>query len=294
MLSENFKLPSKMLFSRGKKLKLNPAKLMGILNCTLDSFSDGSRFFNFDAALRQARKMIDAGADLLDIGGESSGPESSGVSLDEELNRVIPLIKAIRKENDIWISVDTWKSEVALQSIEAGADSINDVTALRGDSELAKVIVKKQVPIILMYSKDNSVRTTNESIEYRDVMTTIKSFFKERLKFAISEGIHKKQIIIDPGMGFFISGNAKYSFDVVARISELHEFGLPLMLGPSKKSFLANVSNGRLLDFEERDIPCAAVCSIALWKGVSILRYHETEQGRLLIDTIESIKSNLK
>ena len=294
MFSNPFELKSKMLFSRGKKLKLKPPKLMGILNCTLDSFSDGSRFFNFYEALNHARKMIDDGVDCLDVGGESSGPESLEVSLEEELSRIIPIIKAIRKENDIWISVDTSKAEVARQSLEAGADSINDVTALRNDSGMANVIAKYNVPVVLMYSKDKSSRTTNKLKNYDDVINTIKIFFRERIKFATSQGIKKKQIILDPGMGFFISNKAKYSFDVVARISEFHEFGLPLMLGPSKKSFLSNVSKERSLNFEERGIPCAAVSSIAIWQGVSILRYHEVDQGRLLIDTIESIKSNLK
>jgi len=294
MLPENFKLSSRILFSRGKKLKLNQAKLMGILNCTLDSFSDGSRFFNFDVALSQARKMIDDGADLLDIGGESSNPESKEVSLEEELNRVIPLIQGIRKESDIWISVDTWKSEVARQSLQAGADSINDITALRCDSDLANVIAEYEVPVVLMYSKDAPQRTTINNSDYEDVLGTIKAFFKERLQFANSKGIKKKQIILDPGMGFFISGNAKYSFEVVARISELHEFDLPLMLGPSRKSFLSNVLKQRTLNYEERDIPCAVVSSLALWQGISVLRYHEVDQGRLLLNTIESIKNNLK
>ena len=294
MLYKPFELTSRTLISRGKKIRLNPARLMGILNCTFDSFSDGSNFLNFDAALKKAREMIDEGLDWLDIGGESSGPGSSTVSLDEELNRVIPIIEAIRRENDIWISVDTWKSEVARQSLEAGADSINDVTALRCDSEMSKVISRFQVPVVLMYSKDVSPRTTRESLDYDDVMSNIKNFFRERLEFAQSKGINKEQIILDPGMGFFISSKAKYSFEVVSRISELHEFDLPILLGPSRKSFLSPSSNGEKTNFEERDILGAAVSSIALWQGISVLRYHEVYQGRLLIDTIESIKNNLK
>ncbi|MBL4824105.1 MAG: dihydropteroate synthase [SAR324 cluster bacterium] len=264
---------------------------MGILNSTPDSFSDGSSFYKFDAALAQARKMITDGADWLDIGGESSGPESTDVSLDEELQRVVPLIQTIHAESDIWISVDTWKAEVARQSLEAGADAVNDVTALRGDAEMAKVIAEYQVPVILMFSKDSSARTTRVQSDYEDVLDTLKSFFRERLEFAESNGIHKSQIVLDPGMGLFISGKAKYSFEVIRSISELHEFDLPLLLGPSRKSFLAEVSPGRSLNFSERDIPCVAVSSIALWQGVSIIRFHEVEQGRLLIDTIKALKS---
>ncbi|MBC8260001.1 MAG: dihydropteroate synthase [SAR324 cluster bacterium] len=263
---------------------------MGILNSTPDSFSDARQYFKLDDALKQARKIIADGADWLDIGGESTGPGSPDVTLDEELQRVVPLIQQIRRESNIWISVDTWKAEVARQSLLAGADAVNDVTALRGDPELAEVVAEKQVPLVMMFSKDGTPRTTRQQSDYVDVLDTLKSFFRERLQYAESKGIQKKQIVLDPGMGFFISGAAKYSFEVIRRISELHEFDLPLLLGPSRKSFLAKVSKGRSLSFTERDLPGAVVSSVALWHGVSILRFHEVAQGRLLIDTIEALK----
>ena len=291
MLTAPFQLPLRTLHSRGKSLRLDSPRLMGILNITPDSFSDGSLFFKMDAAIAQARKMIADGADWLDIGGESSGPDSTEITQDEELHRVIPLIKKIREVSEIWISVDTWKSEVARKSLEAGADAVNDVTALRGDTEMVKVIAEYKVPVILMFSKDRSARTSRQDSDYVDVVGTLKSFFSERLKFADSNGIDKSQIVLDPGMGFFISGKAKYSFEVIQRISELHEFELPLLLGPSRKSFLAGVTKGLSLNFSERDIPCATVSSIALWQGVTLLRFHEVEQGRKLIDTIKALKS---
>ena len=292
MASELFSLPSRTLVSGKKTLKLSRPILMGILNPTPDSFSEGSSFFEFEDALAKARKFVVEGADWIDIGGESSGPDSSEVHLEEELRRVIPLIKAVRSESDIWISVDTWKAEVARQSLHAGADAVNDVSALRADKEMASVIAEYKVPVVLMYSKDSTPHTTRNHFEYRDVIQSIISFFKERLEYANSNGIQKSQVVIDPGMGFFISGNEKYSFEVIRRISELHEFDLPLLLGPSRKSFLAEVSNGRSLNFSERDFPCALVSSIALWQGVSFLRFHEVEQGRLLIDTFEALKNS--
>ena len=291
MLTAPFQLPLRTLHSRGKSLRLDSPRLMGILNITQDSFSDGSLFFKMDTAIAQASKMIADGADWLDIGGESSGPDSTEITQDEELQRVIPLIKKIREGSEIWISVDTWKSEVARKSLEAGADAVNDVTALRGDTEMVKVIAEYKVPVILMFSKDRSARTSRQDSDYVDVVGTLKSFFSERLKFADSNGIDKSQIVLDPGMGFFISGKAKYSFEVIQRISELHEFELPLLLGPSRKSFLAGVTKGRSLNFSERDIPCATVSSIALWQGVTLLRFHEVEQGRKLIDTFKALKS---
>ena len=292
MASELFSLPSRTLVSGEKSLKLSRPILMGILNPTPDSFSEGSSFFEFEDALVKARKFVVEGTDWIDIGGESSGPDSSEVPLEEELRRVIPLIKAVRSESDIWISVDTWKAEVARQSLHAGADAVNDVSALRADKEMASVIAEYKVPVVLMYSKDSTPHTTRNHFEYRDVIQSIISFFKERLEYAKSNGIQKSQVVIDPGMGFFISGNEKYSFEVIRRISELHEFDLPLLLGPSRKSFLAEVSNGRSLNFSERDFPCALVSSIALWQGVSFLRFHEVEQGRLLIDTFEALKNS--
>ena len=292
MASELFSLPSRTLVSGEKSLKLSRPILMGILNPTPDSFSEGASFFEFEDALAKARKFVVEGADWIDIGGESSSPDSSEVPLEEELRRVIPLIKAVRSESDIWISVDTWKAEVARQSLHAGADAVNDVSALRADKEMASVIAEYKVPVVLMYSKDSTPRTTTNYFEYQDVIQSIISFFKERLEYAKSNGIQKSQVVIDPGMGFFISGKEKYSFEVIRRISELHEFDLPLLLGPSRKSFLAEVSNGRSLNFSERDFPCALVSSIALWQGVSFLRFHEVEQGRLLIDTFEALKKS--
>ena len=292
MASELFSLPSRTLVSGEKSLKLSRPILMGILNPTPDSFSEGSSFFEFEDALAKAREFVVEGTDWIDIGGESSGPDSSEVPLEEELRRVIPLIKAVRSESDIWISVDTWKAEVARQSLHAGADAVNDVSALRADKEMASVIAEYKVPVVLMYSKDSTARTTTNYFEYQDVIKSIISFFKERLEYAKSNGIQKSQVVIDPGMGFFISGNEKYSFEVIRRISELHQFDIPLLLGPSRKSFLAEVSNGRSLNFTERDFPCALVSSIALWQGVSFLRFHEVEQGRLLIDTFEALKNS--
>ena len=243
MASALFELPSRTLVSGEKILNLSRPILMGILNTTPDSFSEDSSFFEFDDALSQAREIIADGADWLDIGGESSGPDSKEVPLEEELRRVIPLIKEVRSESDIWISVDTWKAEVARQSLHAGADAVNDVSALRADKEMAGLIAEYKVPVVLMYSKDSTPRTTRNHSKYQDVMQTIISFFKERLEYAKLNGIQKSQVVIDPGMGFFISGNEKYSFEVIRRISELHEFELPLLLGPSRKSFLANVSS---------------------------------------------------
>ena len=236
--------------------------------------------------------MVDQGADWIDIGGESSGPGAEAVSLAEELQRTIPIIKAIRQESDLWISVDTYKAEVAHQAIEAGADVINDITALRGDPEMINVVAKTQVPVVITYSKDPDVRTTKRDFHYEDVIKTIQEFFKERLAFMQKQGIPFENIILDPGMGFYISGVPRYSFEIIRRLPELTEWGFPMMIGTSRKSFLANVSPGKTLAVYERELPTAITTSVAIWQGASLLRLHDVQQGRLVLDTMRSLQAS--
>ena len=277
------------LVGANRSIGLDSPKLMGILNVTPDSFSDGGQFFVKEQALRHARSMIDDGADWIDIGGESSGPGSIKTDPDEELSRVIPVIKGIRGESDIWLSIDTWKSKVAKEAVAAGADCINDITALRGDAVMAHTVSELGCALVLMHSKDDSSRTTVRQVEYDNVMHTLRNFFRERLDFAESTGISRESILLDPGMGYFISSRPEYSFEIVRRIPELGELGFPLLFGPSRKSFLAEVSQGSPLGPGERDFPCAAVSSIAVWQGVRVLRMHEVVQGRQILDTLMRI-----
>ena len=240
---------------------------MGILNLTPDSFSDGGRFNTETRALKQVRKLIRDGVDIIDIGGESTGPNSKNVSLKEELARVIPILKKIRKITKIPISIDTYKADVARQALEAGANIINDVTALRGDKNMAKVAAKYNCPIILMYSKDSTPRTTRSPKKYRDVIKTIKGFWKARVAYATKNGIKRKNIILDPGMGAFVSGIADYSFEIVTRLNELTNLGFPVLIGLSRKSFLGGT-------IKERDKKAITLTTIAVLNGVSIIRTH--------------------
>lgn len=303
--------------------------VMGIINVTPDSFSDGGQFYlnerpNLEKILREAEQMVRDGASMLDIGGESSGPDSKDVSLEEELRRVIPVVKMLRKrwplrkygererlQRKKWfkqkdeitplLSVDTYKTEVARQAISAGADMINDVTALRrggenkrrnsefgsrngngcrcvsrgedsrcrhGISGMAQLIAKTGVLIVFMYSKNLTARTTRESVQYDDVVKTIKDFFAERIAFAEENGIRRDRIILDPGMGFFVSGDPKYSFEILERLDEFLEFGCPILVGPSRKSFLGGFIKDRLPG-------TIAACQKAVLKGARILRVHD-------------------
>ena len=172
---------------------------------TPDSFNDGGKYNTLQKALKRAKALEVQGANVIDIGGESTGPGSKNVTIEEELKRVIPILKSLRKSTALPISIDTYKAEVARQALEHGANMINDVTALRGDPKMASIIAKHKCPIILTYSKDNSPRTTIKKIKYKDVIKTIKSFLSKRISYAKKHGIKPSRIIIDPGMGQFIS-----------------------------------------------------------------------------------------
>ncbi len=222
---------------------------MGVLNVTPNSFSDGGRFKEqggVDDLVEVARSMVEDGADVLDIGGESTGPGSTDVPLEEELVRVIPAIERVRAAlPTTLISIDTWKSEVAEAALKAGANWINDVTAGRGDERIFEVAARYGVPMVLMYSKQNSPRTDREMVHYEDVMKTVKEFLAERIAVARSYGV--KEVIVDPGMGAFVSGEPAYSFELIERIEELRELGCPILVGTSRKGFLGEDRLGMTL-----------------------------------------------
>lgn len=250
----------------------NSPIVMGILNVTPDSFSDGGKYLNIESATQRALEMIAEGAKIIDIGGESSGPGSVDVSLEEELERVIPVIKAIRKmDADVLISVDTYKAEVARAAILAGANMINDVTALRGDANMANVLKDFQCKIVIMYSKDSTARTTREVREYDDVVATVKSFLQSRIDFLLAHGVEKSNIIVDPGMGAFVSAEPKYSFEIINRLTELKDLGCPILVGVSRKSFLG----GNVEDRLQASIEAAKTC---VANGADIVRVHDVKE----------------
>lgn len=254
-------------------------KIMGILNVTPDSFSDSGKHFNIgDAALR-IQEMISEGVDIIDIGGESTGPDSDEVSLAEEMKRVGPLMELI-DEQELWrevaFSIDTHKADVAEMALKSGFQIVNDVTALRGDSEMLRLLVNYQPYVVLMYSKDNSPRTTKEWKEYDDVMAEIKEFLQEKIVALLASGFHQEKIIIDPGMGAFVSANPKYSFEILDRLEELKELGCPILIAVSRKSFLGG-------NVKERDEKSVEWSKKALQKGASIVRIHNT---KLMIDSL--------
>jgi len=251
--------------------------VMGILNITPDSFSDGGRFFRPEDILRQAARMVEEGADILDIGGESTKPFSDPVSEAEELKRVIPAITAIRKEFSIPISIDTTKATVAGQAIAAGADIVNDISALTFDADMVAVAHDASCPLIIMHMQGNP-KTMQVAPQYGDVVAETYSFLHQRLKQLRSEGI-TADIVIDPGIGFGKTVN--HNLSLLKHIKKFRTLGCPVLIGHSRKSFL-----GKLLDLpiDERDEATAVLSALCAMAGASILRVHDV--GR----TVKAVK----
>ncbi|MUK30513.1 dihydropteroate synthase [Aliivibrio fischeri] len=259
------------LISKNKSLLLDRSHVMGILNVTPDSFSDGGQFTHLDAALKQAEKMVKAGVSFIDIGGESTRPGAPEVSLQEELDRVLPIIEAIHQRFDTWISIDTSKAVVMEEAVKAGADLINDVRALQEPNAL-EVAAKANVPVCLMHMQGQP-RTMQTNPSYQDLFTDISSFLSERIDACQSVGIAKDKLILDPGFGF--GKTLAHNYQLLAELERFHQFGLPLLAGMSRKSMVF-----KLLDVEPKmavsgSLACA---TIAAMKGAQIIRVHDFEQ----------------
>ncbi|MEK7083507.1 MAG: dihydropteroate synthase, partial [Patescibacteria group bacterium] len=212
-------------------------------------------------------------ADIIDIGAESTRPDSSAVSRDEELRRLKPIIEHIAKTRlyeKIDFSIDTYKAEVAAYALDHGFKIVNDVTALRGDSTMSDMLASRKPFVALMYSKDACAQTTRRLVEYKDVVGHIKIFLRERINILTAKGFPKENIIVDPGMGLFISSNPKYSFDVIDRLSELKELGCPILVGISRKTFLGATP-------DESDHASCAWSMQAIHNGASIVRMHNVQ-----------------
>ncbi len=246
---------------------------MGILNLTPDSFSDGGEFNDPKLAIKRIEAMIAQGADIIDIGGESTGPGSTEVSAEDELARIKPIIDAIAEKkltDRALFSIDTYKAHSAGYALEHGFKMVNDVTAMRGDPKMIDVLLRYEPYVVLMYSKDSTPRTTKEPMEYDDVIASIKTFLLERVSTLIEAGFSEDKIIVDPGMGAFISSISDYSFEVINRLEELKLLGYPILVGISRKSCLGGKT-------EDRDQPSVDWSLKALKNGASIIRIHNVE-----------------
>ena len=267
----------------------NPDKetlVMGIINVTPDSFSDGGKFYDSRKALEHASNLIDDGADILDIGGESTRPGAGQISVSEELKRVLPVIENIRsKYPDILISIDTTKAIVAQRAIEVGADIINDVSGLSFDIEMPRVIAKLKVPVIIMHMKGNP-RNMQVNPEYKDLINDILLFFAEKIKIATSAGIKHNMIILDPGLGF--GKTVQHNFHLLSKLNEFNTLGLPIMIGPSRKSFIGVTLDASV---EDRIDGTSAAVSAGIMNGARIVRVHDVRIMKRVVTIVDRIRT---
>jgi dihydropteroate synthase len=261
--------------------------IMGILNVTPDSFADQGRFFDHDAALAQARNLVAAGADILDVGGESTRPFAEPVPLEEELRRVIPVIRAMAPKIPIPISIDTYKAPVARAALAAGASIINDISALRFDPELAPLAAASGVAVILMHMQ-GTPRDMQRRPHYHDLLGEITAFFRERLEFAESRGIPRELLVLDPGLGF--GKTWKHNLEILRRLEVFLKLGCPLLVGPSRKAFLGQITG--LPTGPERDVATLAALVAAVQGGARIVRTHNVAYARQFFAVWEAICPN--
>ncbi|MBU0761494.1 MAG: dihydropteroate synthase [Candidatus Altiarchaeota archaeon] len=277
-------MDAKSISVRGCEISLNKTVVMGILNVTPDSFSDGGRYVDADAAVEHAKKMVADGADIIDVGGESTRPGSEPVSEEEELARVLPVVERLVKEVDVPISIDTCKPSVAKACLEAGAHIVNDISGL--SDEMAQIASEYGATVVIMHMLGKP-KTMQEKINYKDVVSDVKSYLKERVEKARKTGI--TELIVDPGIGF--GKTTEHNIELIKRIRELKELGCPVLAGPSKKSFIGYLTGlpveGRLYG------TVGAVCSCAFY-GADIVRVHDVLECRRALDVVDAINSERK
>lgn len=260
---------------RGKELSFGQRTLiMGILNVTPDSFSDGGRYLGVAAAIDHAKEMAKDGADVIDVGGESSRPGALPASAEEELARVLPVVEGLVDEVSVLVSIDTCKSEVARRTLETGAHIVNDITALQGDAEMAKVVAEMGAGVILMHMR-GTPRTMQQSPVYDDVVSDISSWLQRRIEYAETEGIRPDRIVVDPGIGF--GKTVHHNLEILRRLDEFRHLNKPILIGTSRKSFI-----GKILDLpvNSRIEGTAATITWAIAHGADMVRVHDVKTMR--------------
>ncbi|MFH0783622.1 MAG: dihydropteroate synthase [Pseudomonadota bacterium] len=267
-------------------MTVDRVKIMGILNVTPDSFSDGGNFASTTAAIVQAEQLIHDGADILDVGGESTRPFAEPVAAEEELRRVIPVIEAVRKKHRIPISIDTTKAVVAEQALRAGADIINDISALRKDPEMLSLVRNTAVPVIIMHMQGTPADMQLRPV-YTNVIEEILAFFTERITWLTENGINRNRLIIDPGIGF--GKTQQHNLSIFKHLDKFVTLGLPVLLGHSRKRFLGEITGIQLET--ARDLATAVASALCAGKNISIIRVHNvaaTRQALLIAEAIDN------
>jgi dihydropteroate synthase len=259
--------------------------IMGILNVTPDSFSDGGHFFNKDRAVEQAFRMIEDGADIIDVGGESTRPGAAEVSVKEEIKRVVPIIKAITKQASVPVSIDTFKSSVAEAAVSAGASMINDISGLRFDPKMPDLAAKIKVPVVIMHIQ-GTPKNMQRNPSYKALIPEIMDYLREGISIARRSGISDEKIIIDPGIGF--GKTVAHNLEIINRLNEFAGLEKPILLGHSRKSFIGNIlDNAPAADRLEGT---AAAAAIGIFNGANIIRVHDIKEMARVARIADEIK----
>jgi len=258
-------------------------RIMGILNATPDSFSDGGKLSSMNAVSREIDTMLRAGVDIFDVGGESTRPFAEPVSEQEELDRVIPIIELIRHKSDLPVSIDTTKSKVALTALSSGANMVNDISALRHDPEMINVVRNHTGQVIIMHMQ-GTPGDMQVDPHYEDVVKEIVDFFQERINWLTGNGVDRKRIIIDPGIGF--GKTVSHNFTILKNTRRFQELGCPVLIGHSRKSFMGKILD---LDVEKRDCPTAMLSLFCAYQGADIIRVHDVGLTRQAVRLAEKL-----
>ncbi len=258
--------------------------LMGIVNVTPDSFSDGGKFLEVNAAASQALRLEEDGADMLDFGAESTRPGSDPVDADEEIRRVVPVIEALRAETQLPISIDTSKAVVADAALKAGADIVNDITGFQGDADMAKVTAAHGAAAVLMHIR-GTPKTMNVDTNYEDLTGEVCRYLQDSIEIGVRAGVDEEAIIIDPGIGF--AKRHRQNLDILLHLETLHRLGRPILVGPSRKSFIGHMTG---LQPEDRIFGTAASVALCACKGAHILRVHDVKEMRQVLEVTDGVR----
>jgi dihydropteroate synthase len=259
---------------------------MGVINVTPDSFSDGGDRLDSSRAIDAGVRMVDEGADLLDVGGESTRPGAAPVGVEEERRRVVPVVEALASRLRVPISIDTYKAQIADETLAAGAAIVNDISGLRFEPALAAVVARRGAALILMHTRGTPSRMA-ENASYVDVIDEVRDELRESLAFATSAGVDRERLLIDPGIGF--AKEAAHSYEVMARLDDFAELGRPIVVGPSRKSFLTKAI-GHAVPAAERDHATAAAVAAAVLAGAHVVRVHAVGPMRQVVRVAEEIR----
>lgn len=254
---------------------------MGILNVTPDSFSDGGRYFNVEDAVKRGMQMVEEGADFIDVGGESTRPGSEPIPVDVELHRVIPVIERLAKLTTTPISIDTYKSSVADRALEAGAVIVNDISGLHFDSQLVHVVAKHHASLVIMHLR-GTPKTMQQDPKYTDVIEEVCTYLNEGIQVAEANNVN--QIFVDPGLGF--GKQVSHNIEIIRQLKKFHRFGYPVVVGPSRKSFLGMILD---LPIDERIEGTAAAVAVSIVNGANVVRVHDVKYMRRVVKVVDAL-----